>query len=228
MSKQKDNSTLSRKVALRLAAVKRMASCSVVLETHGGYGRLAERCYFGKTGIVFEKDRKKAEHLAVQRPGWRVYEADCIKPLGAGLGADMSLGLIDLDPYGSPFDVMEAIFCGERREFAPVVQLVVNDGLRQKVGLGGAWHTERLKPLVRKYGNDLYPVYLEVARELTEKIVAGAGFRVANWAGYYCGAGNNMTHYWATLARGPAEASDAAVPAAGCYSRAAGTVVNPS
>jgi hypothetical protein len=140
----------------------------------------------------------------------------------------MSLGLIDLDPYGSPFDVMEAIFCGERREFAPVVQLVVNDGLRQKVGLGGAWHTERLKPLVRKYGNDLYPVYLEVARELTEQIVAGAGFRVAQWTGYYCGANHNMTHYWATLARGPAEANDAAEPAAGCDSRAAGTAASPS
>lgn len=139
MSNKKDNSTLARKVALRIAAVKRMAPGAPVLETHGGYGRLFERCYGDRRGVVFEKDRRKAAHLARQRPDWRVYEGDCLKPLSAGVGADMAFGLIDLDPYGSPFDVMQAIFQGERRAFAPTVQLVVNDGLRQKVGVGGSW-----------------------------------------------------------------------------------------
>lgn len=198
---QKDNSTFEHKVALRRVAVKRAGVGALVLETHGGFGRIYERVYDRLAGVVIEKDDKKAKHLAQQRPTWRVYQRDCGKALGAGLAADLAFSVIDLDPYGSPFDVLEAIFCGEPRNLAPRLQLVVNDGLRNKVKVGGAWHTARLKPIVARWGNDLYPVYLDVARELVREIVGAAGFKVAEWGGYYCGANGDMTHYLATLER---------------------------
>jgi hypothetical protein len=80
------------------------------------------------------------------------------------------------------------------------VQVVVNDGSRQRVQIGRASATAALKGVVRRHGNQLYHCYREVARELVEEIVAAAGFSVATWRGYYCGRGNNMTHYWAGLA----------------------------
>ena len=53
-TKQKDNSTFRRKAALRTAALGELHD-PVILETHGGYGKLWERCYrhVGQ-GVVFE------------------------------------------------------------------------------------------------------------------------------------------------------------------------------
>jgi hypothetical protein len=197
---QKDNSTGERKVALRKQALALCAADAPILETHGGYGRIGERCYDGRTGLVIEKDGTKAEHLAQARPSWRVYQGECEKALAAGLGADLAFGLIDLDPYGSPLPVLRAIFSSQRK-LPDQVQLVVNDGSRQRVRVGRAWATEVLKAAVRRHGNQLYHCYLEVARELVEETVAGAGFSVATWRGYYCGNKNDMTHYWAALVR---------------------------
>ena len=71
---QKDNTTLARKVLLRKNLLKELDDAPVILETHGGYGEVWKKVYSNiKRGIVFEKNPKKAEALAKQRPSWAVY-----------------------------------------------------------------------------------------------------------------------------------------------------------
>lgn len=198
MKRQKDNSTIDRKVALRRMALKRVPRDGLVLETHGGFGRIFERVYYRHPGVVIEKDERKVAQLARQRPNWRVYQGLAERALGAGLASEVPFSLIDLDPYGSPFEVLDGLF-KPGRKFASEVQLVVNDGMRNKVRVGGAWHVRCLREIVQRRGNDLLDVYLEVARELVEKMARRVGYVVAAWTGYYCGSNNDMTHYWATL-----------------------------
>lgn len=197
---KKDNSTLTRKVQLRLRALKAVPASQPVLETHGGNGRIFERCYDARLGCVLEKDAAKSERLAAQRPAWRVYQGDCIKALEAGIADDLAFGLVDIDPYGSPWPILEALFAA-RRPWPEAVQIVVNDGLRNKLKMGGGWQTGDLKPEVLRHGNNLYPRYLEIARGKLAGIAGRAGLELTGWFGYYCGHAGDMTHYWASLRR---------------------------
>jgi hypothetical protein len=197
---QKDNSTFKQKVALRLEA---LASCRepTVLETHGGAGKVFAACYSRFTrGVVFEVDPDKAETLAAQRPSWSVYQSPCETVLEAGGCAERSFNFLDCDPYGSPFPALGAFF-GTPRAFPESMHLVVNDGLRQKVKLGGAWQTHDLRELVQEFGNDLYGCYMAVAKEKIRRLVKAAGYAIESWKGYHCGHGGDMTHYWAALKR---------------------------
>ena len=70
-------------------------------------------CYDGvESGIVFEKNPQKTKLLGLQRPTWRVYEADCEVAINAGVGNDLPVNLLDVDPYGDPWPVIEAFFSG--------------------------------------------------------------------------------------------------------------------
>jgi len=176
---------------------------AVVLETNGGAGRLFEECYRPAdvtAGAVFEKEPAKAEMLARQRPTWAVYEADCIAALAAGAAGHLVFNFIDVDPYGAAFPVIEAALSHPKR-LADRIRLVVNDGLRQKVQLGGAWSVDCLADIVAEFGNNLYPVYLDVAKEKTRRLARAAGFELVEWSGYYCGHAGGMTHYSAELLR---------------------------
>src|SRR3989304_3519644 len=197
---KKDNSTIRLKVALRQRALKETPSGLMVLETHGGAGRIYERCYDTRRGVVIEKKPGKADHLAKQRPTWRVYQGDAVKALGVGLAKDVQFGLVDIDPYGSPSPGVGALFA-KSRQWPQVVQLVINDGLRQKCKMGGSWRASDLREEVEQHGNNLYPIYLEVVREKMEKVAARAGFKLTGWVGYYCGHAGDMAHYWATLTK---------------------------
>jgi hypothetical protein len=216
--RQLDNSTLGDKVRLRRAVLlsharhcEKLAGEPLgrddvrprVLETHGGYGRIFERTWFAARAgsVVIEKDDRKAEHLAVQRPAWRVYQGDCVKALRAGLAAEVAFDIIDLDPYGEPFSVLDALAAVPARAYPQRWYLVVNDGNRQKVMMGGAWHMESLAPFVRKYGTNLHGRYLAVCREWVETWARRIGFNVETWTGYYAGRSGMMSHYAATLAR---------------------------
>jgi len=202
-SKLKDNSTFKQKLALRRAVLLLAPAAPVVLETHGGYGRIYERAWFkARTGVVIERDEMKAEALAHQRPTWRVYQGNSLPALRAGLADDLPFDIVDLDPYGSSLDYIEALALSDR-PWPDLWQLVVNDGLRQLLALGGAWRYELLRDVVAKRGNNLFPVYLDVLRELVEGMAARIGFRVTKWHGYYAGAGGQMTHYRAVLRRVP-------------------------
>lgn len=175
----------------------------VVLETHGGYGRIFDRCYQGVAdGVVFEKDASKTAFLAQQRPAWAVYECDCAMALAAGVGRHLDINVIDLDPYGEPWPVLDAFLVGHGDKLPDRWGMAVNDGLRQKVSLNGGWDVESLRDAVAQWGAaSMAKDYLAVCRWLVEKKVATVGFTVAKWAGYYCGAGQGMTHYAAVMVR---------------------------
>lgn len=205
MTQQRDNSTFTQKVTLRRKALKLLAEWGIeqpiVCETHGGEGALFNACYAHlDEGVVFEMNAAKVDTLAKQRPTWRVYEADSAYALGAGIAGDMPIHLLDVDPYGSSWDVIEAFF-SSRRIFADQMLLAVNDGLRQKLQMRGAWDVEVLQDMVQRYGNDLHPMYLEVCREMLTEKAAYAGYTVDRFSGYYCGRNALMTHFLAVLSQ---------------------------
>lgn len=195
----KDNSTFPAKVELRRLALQQVAS-PVVMETHGGYGELYDACYYGvaDAGIVFEKDFTKAAFLARQRPAWAVYEGDCQLALAAGVGSHLTVNVLDVDPYGSAWEAIQAYF-GSTRPFAGRMALVVNDGLRYGVKLGQAWQVGVLQPLVARFGNGLWNKYLDVCGLLLQEAIVPAGYRIAFFDGYYAGIGQKMTHFLAIL-----------------------------
>ena len=186
---------------LRRRILARLQKPAVVLESHAGHGRVYERAWFkASTGVAIELDAVKAEHLARQRPTWRVYQGDCEKAIAAGLAAETPFDIIDLDPYGEPFTMMDAIAV-PGRVFPDVWHLVVNDGTRNHCRRGGAWTMKALATAVRRHGPNLFPIYLQVAKELTQEFAAKIGFTMTGWAGYHTGTGGDMTHYWAVLER---------------------------
>jgi len=197
---KRDHSTIKHKVALRRAMLK-LVEKPVVMETHGGTGRLWAACYRAvKDGVVFEKNPQRAALLGLQRPTWAVYEADCVAALMAGVGSHLEVSILDLDPWGDPWPSIEAFFASDRPR-AGRLWVVVNDGLRQGVRLGRAWAVGTLQPMVAKYGNDLHGGYLEVCRELLEQKSGQQGYSLTAWMGYYCGHADQMTHYLAELQR---------------------------
>jgi hypothetical protein len=196
---QKDNSTLPYKVSLRRNLLKEIEH-PVVMETHGGYGAIWRRCYSDiESGVVFEQLPEKAEALARQRPTWAVYECDCEGAIRAGVGFHVPVNFIDLDPYGSPWPVVDVIFSVER-EWPPVLAIAVNDGLRQKVKATGGWDVAALSGIVAKYGAArMYDNYLPICQELLTEKAGWVGYHLTRWAGYYCGYLGQMTHYAAIL-----------------------------
>lgn len=201
MTEKKDNSTLQAKVNLRLDGLQGIDRNTPILETHGGYGKIYGYCYARfPIGVVIEKNPDKASHLAQQRPSWRVYEGETEKALSNGLADDLEFGFIDIDPYGSPFGVLSALL-DHPRCLADSLVIAINDGMRQKVKRGGAWTVEALRPVVAEFGNEIYPVYLDVCRWMVEKIATPNGYELSDWRGYYCGHAQGMTHYLVKLRR---------------------------
>jgi len=173
----------------------------VIMETHGGFGRLYRACYDSIAhGVVFEKKPERAQLLALQRPTWAVYQADCVMAVAGGAGAHLPVNVLDCDPYGDPWPVISVFFDSDRPR-PDVVFVVVNDGLRQKVRMGGAWGTKTLSDAVSRFGNDLHDYYLDVCKVLLAEKAARAGYSLSRFVGYYCGHAQQMTHYLAVLNR---------------------------
>jgi hypothetical protein len=172
------------------------------METHGGFGKLYGSCYTAAaTGVVFETDAMKAGALAKQRPHWAVYEGDAVAALEHGGGAHLEVNVLDLDPDGSCWPVMDAFFDSQRPRAARLA-LVVNDGLRQMLAMNGGWSVAEMHSSVVKYGNHaLYERYLEACRDLVMEKAARQGYSLRHWTGYYCGMHQHMTHFAAILER---------------------------
>lgn len=198
---QLDNSTFLRKRKLRLAALSQVPN-PVVMETHGGFGKLFASCYSTLTkGVVFEKDSSKADYLAQQRPTWSVYRCDVLPALRAGVGSHLPVNFLDLDPYGEPWPVIDAFFKSDRALQSPMA-VVVNDGLRQKLQLQGAWSTHSMQDAVARHGNSrIFKMYKEICREMLTEKVSPLGYTIRAWTAYYCGEKANMTHFAAVLHR---------------------------
>lgn len=192
---QKDNSTYRLKVLLRNNLLKPVDN-PVVIETHGGYGKIGDVCYSSvHDGVVFDKDERKTNTLAKKRPTWAVYEGDCVKALAGNAGNHLTVNFIDIDPYGEPWPVVDALF-GSQREWPQVLGVAVNDGLRQKLKMNGGWSCNSLADVVSRYGNNsLYSNYLPICQEMLQEKAGELGYTLSRWAGYYCGYLQQMTHY---------------------------------
>lgn len=192
---------MALKVSLRRNLLKEIDK-PVIMETHGGYGHVWAQCYFGvPNGVAFEKDAAKAAAIAAQRPAWAVYECDCIAAIAGGAGAHLPVNVLDIDPYGEPWPVLDAFF-GSKRHFPQRLAIAVNDGLRLRLKTGVAWATHSLQDAVQRFGNaGIAPRYLEVCRWLLAKKAGECGYTLTRWAGYYCGHADQMTHYAAVLER---------------------------
>lgn len=202
--KQKDNSTFDLKRRLRLSVLRQIDK-PVVMETHGGIGKLYASCYSSiQRGVVFERDPNKANFLARQRPSWAVYQCDVERALQAGVGAHLEVTFLDLDPYGSPWPAVSAFF-SSGRPFASTMAIVVNDGLRQILRLNKGLKVGVLESVVGHYGNDaMYKRYKELCRELLADTIIQRGYRIKSWTAYYCGVGKgagSVTHWAAILTR---------------------------
>lgn len=201
MNLVKDNGTLDKKVALRITALKRQPS-PTVMETNGGMGDIYASVYHHlHTGVVFEKNATRALHLAHQRPHWAVYEADCLPSLRQGAGSHLPINFLDVDPWGDPWPIIEAFLLSERPRVGELV-IVVNDGLRQSVKMGGAWQSPCLEPVVEKWGNQLWDRYLPACEWLMDTLAVRANYQMTFFDGYYCGSdihSMNITHYVALL-----------------------------
>jgi len=186
---------------LRVKALRELSE-PVVMETHGGYGKLFGFCYSHlKQGIVFEKRPERSAKLAKQRPGWAVYEADCEAAIRAGAGGHLPVNFIDLDPYGSPWNVMDAFFEG-LKPTVPRLVFVVNDGLPQRLKMNLAWNTEGLEAAVQHFGNAaIYENYLGVCKWMVKEKAARAGYALRRWTAYLCGFNHHVAHYAAVLER---------------------------
>ncbi len=199
---QLDNSPFVDKLRLRRAVLAACpARAPVVLESHGGFGRIFDRAWFrASTGVVFDVVEEKAEALARQRPAWRVYQVDSLKAIAGGVARDLAFDIVDLDPYGSSIEYLDALASSDRA-WPDCWHLVVNDGLRMALQRGIAWSSPRMRPIVARHGNNLAPIYLRVCRELVDEFALSIGFKVKAWHCYETGANGNMVHYWATLTR---------------------------
>lgn len=196
---KKDNSTFSHKRSLRLRMLRQINN-PIILETNGGYGKLYDACYSNvPLGVVIERDAKKSAFLAEQRQTWAVYQADCIAALSEGLGKQFAVNFVDIDPYGDPWPIVDA-FLGSDRPRPKRLIIVVNDGLRQKIQLGGAWSTRSLASAVSKFGNDFIGAeYLKVCRWMMDRKATQAGYALGSFVGYHCGHLGQITHYGAVL-----------------------------
>lgn len=196
---KKDNSRFREKLAMR-QQVLRMIEHPVVLETHGGFGKLGAIAYADvRDGVVLEKERDKAEVLAVQRPTWRVYRGDSEAMLMAGVGSDLPINYIDLDPWGDPWPVLKAFMLSDRVR-VDELHIVVNDGLRQFPMRGNGWKNTTLGPYVEQYGNvAVSHHYLAFCKRLMRDTAELGGYRVAWWRGHEVT--QYLMHYAAKLVR---------------------------
>jgi hypothetical protein len=197
-----DNLTLSQKVMLRQTALAALGGeTPVICETHGGRGDVWAAVYSHvEDGAVFETDPDKSVLLAMQRPTWAVYEADVEMALAAGAAGHLTFNYLDVDPYGSSWETLEAFF-GSTRPRAPRMVVVVNDGLRFKAQSGSAWQVERLAPFVERYGNHAvhrdYPT--RICRELMTQMAALGGYTMRTFESYATGRERKMVHMLAIL-----------------------------
>ena len=203
----KDNTCFAEKRTLR----KNLATAietngRLILETHGGNGTLWNSCYAGETaGVVFEHNPKKAEILALQRPGWLVINSDVVGALKAGACDFMPFTWLDIDAYGDPWPTIEALF-EPPRVLGRTCTLVVTDGLLTRLRLDNGWGIKSLASHVgwleifRRRG------YLEACRFICERIVAPAGYAIADSGGCYAGPAKRMTLWYARLTRSGGEA----------------------
>jgi hypothetical protein len=198
---KKDNAGIQHKARMRELLLREIAD-PVIMETHAGSGHLYRLCYSAYTrGVAFEINKKKAALLASQRPSWAVYNNGCEYALMSGVGFHLPLNFFDLDPYGDPWPVLDALLTNHA-VLPDRWGLVVNDGLRRFLMLGCGWKSRTVGEYVAKVGNthagEIYP---ELCRVIMEDKLRPHGMAVTRWLVHSSGHGGQMTHYAAVIER---------------------------
>jgi len=196
---QKDNSGIEEKIAVRREGISWLQRTPKVLELFAGRGKIYRVVYkHFNGGVAFEKDQDKAASIARQRPTWRIYEADCVAGIRHGLTFGDKFSFIDLDPYGNPWESLNAVF--EEGLFRDSCVVAVNDGMRIKLRVNGGRDVKSVRPMWKKFGG-LHDCYLQACRWQINKKAANAGFDVDRFTGIYGGHNDQMTHYLFKLNR---------------------------
>lgn len=108
---------------------------------------------------------------------------------------------MDIDPYGSSWEIVEAFFNGCGRTASNILVIVVNDGLLQKIRMGGLI-PESVQPIIDRYGlRHVQDNYRDVCRDLLAHYSQAAGYKIVKWTSYNCGRVLAMTHFAARLER---------------------------
>lgn len=208
-----DNSALEQKASLRLQALADAPFTPIALETMGGEGMIYLRCYTGiQKGWVFEKNPDLLIPLTEQRPTWWAYQGEAERILG-DCPDGFNANFIDIDPHGSPWPTLEALF-HPRRFTHPEIYLVVHDGSRRFLSVGGSgsndqrWRHGILAELAADYGDDLRTRYSDIAQVAIAKLAKPCGYTIKKWLSFYTGHDKNSTHYWATLHRSDPRSTD--------------------
>jgi len=174
----------------------------VILDAFGGAGSIFRKVYPHVTsGTVIEREPSKVDLLCWQRPTWAVYQGDTPALLRSGVGGHQSTSLLDVDPYGQPWDALGAFFASLSeglRPQSPTLYVVVNDGARQYLRRRAAaiWETDWLpEDLLKHYGNALELNYTEVAKTMLERLGASVGYDTTWMDAYQTGHVAQNTHY---------------------------------
>lgn len=175
----------------------------IVFDAFAGVGMLYYAVYSDvERGVAIDKKADAVDVLVEQRPTWSVYQCDNVTALREGVGGHLPCNFFDMDAYGDPWLVIEALFDSDR-PWPDRLTLVVTDGMRQLAGLNGVWRVDHLAPAVEKFGNDnLFRRWLDACRFLMELHADRRGYALDQWYGYHCGYKQDMTHYAAVLTKG--------------------------
>lgn len=204
---QLDNGRFAEKVGIRRDLLRELGGKKppVILETHCGTGALFNACYAHvRQGLAMDLEKSRATKVAIQRPTWRVYAGNSARALELGLAADLEFSFVDIDPYGSCWHHVTALF-RSKRALAQRLGIVATDGLRLRTQMGGSAHarTPELDDARERFGNGtaLYEQYLMVCEWLLTRRAEEAGFTVTKFRGFYNGQRKNMTQWGAILER---------------------------
>lgn len=201
---RRDHTEWALKVQLRQWLTAQLGLADpVVLETHGGEGRLWQAGPRWARGLVLEKDPARCAVLERQRPaGWDVVCGNSASLLLRGYAAQQAFDLVDIDPHRQPWPTLDAYFTSQRC-YAPRLGLVVTDSLRQCVRYNGGTRIHGLLPYVARYGRHVHRFYLEVCKERLGDLIAPLGYQVTAWQGQYGGVIKTMTYVAYVLEREP-------------------------
>jgi len=198
---KKDNKGIIQKVRLRQLVLNEIQN-PVVMETNAGFGHIFTECYQGiPVGVAFETDMEKCNALVMQRPSWAVYQNRCEPALESGCGFHVPVNFVDVDPYGDPWPIIDALLCNASK-LPDRWGLAVNDGLKRYLMMGRGWKSASVGQWVAKVGNDhAHGQYLEIVRVMLTEKLAALGMEIKLWNIHSAGHGGQMTHYGAVIER---------------------------
>lgn len=124
---KRDNGARIGKERLRQRLARSLEADAKVLDCFAGEGAMYHAVWSRFAGATIDKDRAKALRAAAERPRWSVYAGETVSAIRGGWMRHVPFDLVDVDAYGSPWDVVHAWILSNR-ERAELTTLVLTDG----------------------------------------------------------------------------------------------------